>query len=185
MAKNRSRLFDFCLTSGRDLFQDILELETSPAEMFDMLKTSRYYITLSQSKKELYLSLEDQNTFSELELEDILELLKLFTSVKQPICRWCGRCSLETIQSDSIEGCLELVMSLWNILKSSNLMTSEGYQKWLSSLTKIGVFLSKKGAYGESFLENIQRELQENGMFNVAFYIFRFRSPELHLILNL
>lgn len=165
MANNRSRLLDFCLTSGRDLFQDILELETSPAQMYKKLRNSAYFTTISQSEQELYLSLKNQNTFSELELEDVFELLKRFTSVKQPKCLWCGRCSLETIQIESIEECLELVLSLWNILKSTNLITSECYSKWLSSLTKIGVFLSKKGAFGESFLENIQRELNENGMF--------------------
>lgn len=84
MVENRSRLFNFCLTSGRDLFQDVLELETSPALVFNKLQNSDYYRTLSESEKESYLSLINQNTFSALELEQVLELLKRFTSVKQP-----------------------------------------------------------------------------------------------------
>ena len=83
MVENRSRIFNFCLTSGRDLFQDVLELEASPALVYNKLINSDYYETLSQSEKELYLSLKKENTYSELEMEHILELLKQFTSVKK------------------------------------------------------------------------------------------------------
>ena len=160
MVENRSRIFNFCLTSGRDLFQDVLELEASPALVYNKLINSDYYETLSQSEKELYLSLKKENTYSELEMEHILELLKQFTSVKKPKCLWCGRCAVETIQSDSIEDSLELVVSILNLSKKSK--------------RSIGDILSKKGAFGKSFLENIKRDFEEDGMNYVAYYTFRF-----------
>ena len=183
MVENRSRLFNFCLTSGRDLLQDVLELETSPALVFNKLINSDYYRTLSDSEKDWYLSLKNQNTFSELELEQVFELLKRFTSVKQPKCLWCGKCLVDSLESDSIEECLELVMSIWNIVKNTNFLTDERYYTCVATLRTIGYILSKKGAFGKSFLENIRKEIEETGnMYYVAFYIFRFRSSELHLI---
>ena len=183
MVENRSRLFNFCLTSGRDLFQDVLELETSPALVFNKLKDSDYYRTLSETEQESYQSLINQNTFSALELEQVLELLKRFTSVKQPECLWCGKCLVDSVESERIEECLELVMSIWNILKNSNFLAHEIYFKCVSALQTIGKILSEKGAFGRSFLENIMRDFEEDGnMFYVAFYILPFRSSELHLI---
>lgn len=140
MVENRSRLFNFCLTSGRNLFQDVLELETSPALVFNKLLNSDYYRTLSESEKESYLSLINQNTFSALE-------------------------------------------SICNILKNSNFLTHEIYFKCVSSLRTIGHILSKKGAFGKSFLENIMRDFEEDGnTFYFAFYILPLRSSEFHLI---
>lgn len=163
MVKNKVRLLNFYLSHGRDFLQEVLEVYTSPALLYEELIQSDYYSGLSLADQEALYSIKDDNTFSDLELEQTFYLLTRFTRIKQPLCGWCGQCQVQDLKSDHIGENLEKFMSLWNLVNKSNFMADEIYEESLQSLKTLGDNVSSLFAFGKSFRESMNRELQDDG----------------------
>lgn len=163
MVKNKVRLLNFYLSHGRDFLQEVLEVYTSPALLYEELVESDYYSGLSLADQEALYSIKEDNTFSDLELEQTFYLLTRFTRIKQPVCGWCGRCQVQGLKSDHIGENLEKFMSLWNLVNKSNFMADEIYEESLQSLKTLGDNVSSFFAFGKSFRESMNRELQDDG----------------------
>lgn len=163
MVKNKVRLLNFYLSHGRDFLQEVLEVYTSPALLYEELIESDYYSGLSLADQEALYSIKDDNTFSDLELEQTFYLLTRFTRIKQPLCGWCGQCQVQDLKSDHIGENLEKFMSLWNLVNKSNFMTDEIYEESLQTLKFLGDNVSSFFAFGKSFRESMNRELQDDG----------------------
>lgn len=163
MVKNKVRLLNFYLSHGRDFLQEVLEVYTSPALLYEELVESDYYSGLSLADQEALGSIKDDNTFSDLELEQTFYLLTRFTRIKQPVCGWCGQCQVQGLKSDHIGENLEKFMSLWNLVNKSNFMTDEIYEESLQTLKFLGDNVSSFFAFGKSFRESMNRELQDDG----------------------
>lgn len=163
MVKNKVRLLNFYLSHGRDFLQEVLEVYTSPALLYEELIESDYYSGLSLADQEALGSIKDDNTFSDLELEQTFYLLTRFTRIKQPLCGWCGQCQVQYLKSDHIGENLEKFMSLWNLVNKSNFMTDEIYEESLQTLKFLGDNVSSFFAFGKSFRESMNRELQDDG----------------------
>lgn len=170
MVKNKVRLLNFYLSHGRDFLQEVLEVYTSPALLYEELIQSDYYSGLSLADQEALYSIKDDNTFSDLELEQTFYLLTRFTRIKQPVCGWCGRCQVQGLKSDHIGENLEKFMSLWNLVNKSNFMTDEIYEESLQTLKFLGDNVSSFFAFGKSFRESMNRELQDDGTVFVVFF---------------
>lgn len=163
MVKNKVRLLNFYLSHGRDFLQEVLEVYTSPALLYEELVESDYYSGLSLEDQEALGSIKDDNTFSDLELEQTFYLLTRFTRIKPPLCGWCGQCRVQGLKSDHIGENLEKFMSLWNLVNKSNFMADEIYEESLQSLKTLGDNVSSFFAFGKSFRESMNRELQDDG----------------------
>lgn len=170
MVKNKVRLLNFYLSHGRDFLQEVLEVYTSPALLYEELIESDYYSGLSLADQEALGSIKDDNTFSDLELEQTFYLLTRFTRIKRPLCGWCGQCQVQGLKSDHIGENLEKFMSLWNLVNKSNFMADEIYEESLQTLKTLGDNVSSFFAFGKSFRESMNRELQDDGTVFVVFF---------------
>lgn len=61
-------------------------------------------------------------------------------------------------------------MSLWNLVNISNFMADEIYEESLQSLKTLGDNVSSFFAFGKSFRESMNRELQDDGTVFVFFF---------------
>lgn len=183
MVKNKVRLLNFYLSHGRDFLQEVLEVYTSPALLYEELVESDYYSGLSLADQEALYSIKDDNTFSDLELEQTFYLLTRFTRIKQPLCGWCGQCRVQGLKSDHIGENLEKFMSLWNLVNKSNFMADEIYEESLQSLKTLGDNVSSFFAFGKAFRESMNRELQDDG--TVFVYFFQNMSCFFSIVVKL
>ncbi|XP_062566811.1 uncharacterized protein LOC134229108 [Saccostrea cucullata] len=163
MVDNKIRLLNFYLSSGRDFFQEVLEVYTSPERLYRAVIQSEYFSSLPQEEQESLISLDTENTFCNLELDQLFELLKRFTAIRQPDCSWCGNCLSGQFEQEHVGENIETLMSVWNVVNRSFTVSDELYNRCVGTLTDIGDNLVNLFAFGKGFQESINRDLGGKG----------------------
>jgi hypothetical protein len=163
MVDNKIRLLNFYLSSGREFLQEVLEIYSSPGLMYGKLERSQYFFSLTPAEQESLFSLKRDNTFSDLELDQVFELLKRFTRIRKPACDWCGQCCLADFDNEHVGENVEKIMSIWNIVNKTNSIPSEQYTEFVRTLTIVGQNVSNLLACGQRFQESVSQELGNIG----------------------
>ncbi|XP_061196713.1 uncharacterized protein LOC133204991 [Saccostrea echinata] len=158
MVDNKIRLLNFYLSSGRDFLQEVLEVYISPERLYREVIQSEYFASLPHAEQESLISLNTENTFCNLELDQLFELLKRFTTIKQPECSWCGECLSGHFEKEHVGENVEKFMSVWKVVNRSNTMPDDQYRGCVRTLTNIGDNILKLFAFGKGFQESINRD---------------------------
>lgn len=160
MVDNNGRFRTFYLTHGRDFLQDLLEVYTSPGHLHEKLVKSEYYSSLSKSSQESLGLVETGNTFADLELEQIYDLLLNFTQIKHSDNEEDNK-SKHTVIRDN----LELFMSLWSSVKTANVMLDKDFRNNVKTLKNIGDHFASHLACGKSLKELIIQDFEDMGRY--------------------
>lgn len=151
MVDNNGRFRTFYLTHGRDFLQDLLEVYTSPGHL---------HSSLSKSSQESLGLVETGNTFADLELEQIYDLLLNFTQIKHSDNEEDNK-SKHTVIRDN----LELFMSLWSSVKTANVMLDKDFRNNVKTLKNIGDHFASHLACGKSLKELIIQDFEDMGRY--------------------
>lgn len=158
MVDNNGRFRTFFLTHGRDFLQDILEVYSSPGNLHENLIKIDYNSGLSKFNQETLSSIKTGNTFANLELEQIYDLLLNCTKIKQSKNEEDNTGNHTVLREN-----LELFMSLWSSVKAANVMLDEDFENNVKTLKNIGDKLASCFAFGRIFKEMVERELEGLG----------------------
>lgn len=166
MVDNNGRFRAFYLTHGRDFLQEILEVYTSPGHLHEKLVKSEYYSSLSRSNQELLSSIKTGNTYADLELEQIYDFLLDFTKINKSDNGEENKGNPAVLLKN-----LELFMSLWRSVKSSNVMLDKDFKTNVNTLKDIADYFATHFGFGKSFKDTIDRDFEDMGRLLSHFHI--------------
>lgn len=166
MVENNARFRTFYLTNGRDLLQEILEVYTSPGRLYEKLVESDYFSSLSKSNQESLSSIKTENTFANLELEQIYDCLLNFTTIDKSD----NKEEYESNPAVLLKN-LNTFMALWSSVKSAHVMVDKEFKNNVNSLKNIGDQFATHFGFGKSFKETIIRDFEDIGR-----YFFKLKT---------
>lgn len=160
MVENNARFRTFYLTNGRDFLQEILEVYTSPGHLYEKLVESDYFSSLSKSNQESLSSIKTENTFANLELEQIYDCLLRFTTIDKS-----DNEEEYEINPAVLHKNLNTFMALWSSVKSAHVMVDKEFKNNVNSLKNIGDHFATHFGFGKSFKETIIRDFEDIGRY--------------------
>lgn len=156
IVENNARFRTFYLTNGRAFLQEILEVYTSPGHLYEKLVESDYFSSLSKSNQESLSFIKTENTFNNLELEQIYDCLLNFTTIDK---------SDNEEEYEINRKNLNTFMALWSSVKSAHVMVDKEFKNNVNSLKNIGDHFATHFGFGKSFKETIIRYFEDIGRY--------------------